>query len=257
MADTKISAATAVATPASADEYATNQAGASKRTNLGQIKTFVTTDPDFAAGSATAGTWPNLASGTLLTTPEAGAIERDATNFYLTTDAGNRAINRTMHLIRCDAARTLPNDTNTNPVFDAVTNGRITLETGLYYFKFLYQITGMSATSGNAQILFGGTGTFAAWNWWLNGLDASANTNIADDDAVYMVTNASAASAVAAAVNTNMRVHGEGTFECTGAGTFIPQIDLVTATAGSVAIGSFFMCERWGGTSVTVVGQWD
>ena len=37
MADTKISAATAVATPALTDQYATNQAGASKRTTAAQI----------------------------------------------------------------------------------------------------------------------------------------------------------------------------------------------------------------------------
>jgi hypothetical protein len=37
MADTKISAATAVATPAQTDEYATNQGGASKKTTLTQI----------------------------------------------------------------------------------------------------------------------------------------------------------------------------------------------------------------------------
>lgn len=41
MADTKISAATAVATAAATDEYATNQAGASKRTTLAQIRNFV------------------------------------------------------------------------------------------------------------------------------------------------------------------------------------------------------------------------
>lgn len=37
MADTKISAATAVTTPAAADEYATNQGGASKRTTRAQM----------------------------------------------------------------------------------------------------------------------------------------------------------------------------------------------------------------------------
>lgn len=37
MADTKISAATAVATPATTDEYATNQGGVAKKTTLAQI----------------------------------------------------------------------------------------------------------------------------------------------------------------------------------------------------------------------------
>lgn len=41
MADTKISAATAVTTATGTDEYATNQGGASKRTNLDQILTYL------------------------------------------------------------------------------------------------------------------------------------------------------------------------------------------------------------------------
>jgi len=41
MADTKISAATAVITPASTDEYATNQGGASKRTTRAQMHALV------------------------------------------------------------------------------------------------------------------------------------------------------------------------------------------------------------------------
>lgn len=40
MADTRISALTAVATPAGEDEYATNQAGVSKRTTLDQIRAY-------------------------------------------------------------------------------------------------------------------------------------------------------------------------------------------------------------------------
>ena len=40
MADTKISVATAVVTPAGTDQYATNQGGVSKRTTLDQIATY-------------------------------------------------------------------------------------------------------------------------------------------------------------------------------------------------------------------------
>lgn len=42
----------------------------------------------FGAGSATAGSWPKLSTGTLLTTPEAGAIEYGSTNgsLYFTPD---------------------------------------------------------------------------------------------------------------------------------------------------------------------------
>ncbi|MES2210963.1 MAG: hypothetical protein V4515_12395 [Chloroflexota bacterium] len=44
MADTKISALTAVTTPAGTDEFAVNQSAASKKVTLDQIKTFVNQD---------------------------------------------------------------------------------------------------------------------------------------------------------------------------------------------------------------------
>ena len=252
MADTKVSALTAVATPAGTDEIPVNQAGTSKKLTLAQVKTF-----PFPAGSASANSWPKLTAGTLLTTPEAGALELDSTNLYGTTDAGNRGYIPIRHFIRASAAQTLTSSTAAQNIFDSPANGRITLQTGIYLFEMMVVITGLSATSGNAQIRFAGTGTFGDWLWHLQGLDTTASTTIADDDSAYHVTNATAASAVAAAVNTVMRFKANGTFECSAAGTLIPQIDLVTASAGTVAAGSYFLLERMGASgSVNSLGQW-
>jgi hypothetical protein len=52
MADTKISGATAVTTPASTDEYATNQGGASKRTTLTQVASFLLARINGSSGAA-------------------------------------------------------------------------------------------------------------------------------------------------------------------------------------------------------------
>jgi hypothetical protein len=257
MADVKISAATAVVTPAGADEFATNQGGASKRTTLAQIKTFANTAPVWAAGSTSAGSWPTLGSGTLLTTPEAGAMERDANCIYLTSDAGNRGVVPIVHFIRCNATRTLPNDTNTNPIFNSPTNGRITLETGTYLFEMMAIVTAMSATSGNAfvNILGAGTATVGAWLWRFSGIDNTTPGSSVDDDSQYLVVANSAV--LAAATGTAMRFQAKGTFEVTAAGTLIPSIDQVTAAAAIVSIGSFFMCYRIGSDAVVSVGQWD
>ncbi len=256
---TKISAAPNNATVAGTDEFATNKAGASNRTAASVIKTFVNTDPDFAAGSASAGTWPNLASGTLLTTAEAGAIERDSTNFYMTTNAGNRGIIPIIHFVRCNATRTLPNDTNENAIFNSPTNGRLTLETGTYMFEALMQVTSMSATSGNALIdwLGAGTATCGAWMWQYLALDNSTPTTGATNQGAIRVTQDSAASIASAGTGTGLNVWARGSFEVTSAGTLIPSIDLVTAAAGIVGIGSFFMCYRVGSDAVVSVGQWD
>lgn len=256
MADTKISAATAVATPAGTDEFATNQGGVSKRTTLAQIKTFANTAPVIAAGTASAGTHPVFTAGTVLTTPEDGALEFNGTCFYLTTDAGNRGYVPVRHFIRCNATRTLPNDTALNAIFNDPTNGTITLETGTYLFEMMAIVTGMSATSGNAlvNIRGAGTGTFGAWLWRFSGIDNSTPGSSIDDDSQYLAVEAS--NVITAGTGTALRFQAKGTFECTAAGTLIPSIDQVTAAAGVVSIGSYFWCERIGSDAVVSVGQW-
>lgn len=213
------------------------------------------------AGSATAGTWPIIGSGTLLTTAEEGAIEQDADTFYLTTDAGNRGQISGWHWIRADSTRTLPNDTNENAIFNSPTNGRITLETGLYEFESFIAVNTMSATSGNALIdwLGAGTATVAAWLWIALGADASPTSGAAEAAAraAWRATQDSAASIFAAAVGTGLAFFAKGTFEVTSAGTLIPAIDQVTAAAAVVQIGSYFKCRRIGSTSMVTVGQWD
>lgn len=257
MADTKISALTANSPAELANEIPVNDAGATKKVSLTDVKILVNTDPDFAAGSASAGTWPNLASGTLLTTAEAGAIERDAEAFYMTTDAGNRGVVRVGHIIRAASAQTLTSSASAQSIFDSPANGTITLETGIYRYELLLLVTGMSATSGNAEITYAGGGTFGGWLRRMEGLDAATPETIADnDDAFSTSATGFAASMVAAAVNTNLRLYEVGTFECSVAGTFIPSITLVTSAAATVAEGSYFICERWGAAAMASVGQW-
>lgn len=223
------------------------------RTNLGLVQKIL------AAGSASANSWPVLPSGTVLTVPEAGAIERDANCFYLTTDAGNRGYVPVRHFIRCNATRTLPNDTNENAIFNSPANGRLTLETGTYKFEALIYVTAMSATSGNAliDILGAGTATVNDWLYHSIGIDASTPTNAATQTGSWNITQQSVASIVTAGIGTAMAVEIHGTFTVTVAGTLIPAIDQVTAAAAVVAIGSYFMCERIGDTGVVSVGQWD
>jgi len=208
------------------------------------------------AGSATAGTWPVLGSGTLLTAPEAGAFERDATNLYFTTGAGNRGIIPVVHYIRAASAQTLTSTTSAQNIFDSPANGALTLQTGSYLFELLVLFTGMSATTGNGQILFGGSGTFADWMWMSNAIDGTAGTTLLDLDNAFNVTNASAALVAATQTATTLRVWARGAFECSAGGTWIPQIALTTAAAATVAAGSFCLAKRIGAEAAASVGQW-
>lgn len=262
MADTKISdLPTDITTLADGDKFAVADASAltvdTYATAL-EIKTYVNTAPVSAAGSATAGSWPKQTSGTVQTTPDAGTFpEYDGNCFYGTTDAGNRGVIPVINIIRASSAQTLTSQTAAQNIFDSPANGRITIETGAYLFELMVLFTGMSATTGNGQILFGGTGTFGGWLWASNAIDGVAGTTLLDLDNAFNVTNASAALIAATAVNTTLRVWARGSFECSGAGTLIPQIALTTAAAATVAEGSFFRLERIGAASMDSVGQWD
>lgn len=211
MADQKISALTAAGSVVAANEFAINEAGASKKATAQQIADFVLS----------------------------GRPER--------------------HMIRADVTRTLPNNTNLNAIFNSPTNGRVTLTTGVYLFELMLIVTAMSATSGNALINIrgAGTATIGSWLWQMAGLDNTTPSTIADDDAAYLTTEASAASAVVAGTGTALRAYARGTFEVTTGGTLIPSIDLVTAAAGIVSVGSFFLVERMMDVNAASVGDWD
>lgn len=210
------------------------------------------------AGSASAGSWPFLVAGTLLTTPEAGALELDANCLYGTTDAGNRGVIPIEHIIRADSAETLTSTTSAQAIFDSPTNGQITLETGVYEFEALLALTGMSATSGNATFDFGGTATMGSFLWFGYGRDAAADAATGTLAGSHSVdATLVAAPLVTAATTTAAFFRLKGTFEVTAGGTVIPRILLQTAAAATVVAGSFFKIRRMGSTSMVSVGQWD
>lgn len=199
-------------------------------------------------------------SGSLMTTPSDGAVEADATNFYGTTDAGNRGYIPIRHFIRNPANRTLTSTTNEQAIWDNPANGRITLEAGVYKFEAILRVSSMSGTSGNARIDWSGAGTATidTWLWAYNAVDSSGpSPGPVTIQGGWPVTEESAASIATAGTGTAMAVWATGTFDVTVAGTFIPTIDLVTAAAAVVSAGSYFMCERIGASNVVSVGQWD
>lgn len=197
--------------------------------------------------------------GTLLTTPEDGAIEMDDNCFYGTVDAGNRGVLPIYHIIRADSSRALSNSASEQAIFNSPTNGRLTLEAGVYRFNMIIYVTGMSATSGNYAIdpLGAGTATCGTWLYHAVGIDSTTPTNAGTQTGSFTITQQSVASAHTAATGTAAGTDITGTFEVTSAGTIIPSLTLVTASAATLAAGSFFECWRIGSTTMASVGQWD
>lgn len=257
MADTKISALTSVVTPAGTDEFPVNQGLVSKKLTLDQVKTFGNTAPVFAAGSASANTWPKLTAGTVLTAAEAGAIEFDGDIFYLTPyGSGGRGASEAIHFHRQDANFVLQNIGTAQRLFGAGTNGALTLPVGTYMFETLYALTSMSATSGNSQFTLTGTAALANVMMLANGTDNP--TGVATTLTGSYATSAAGLPASQHNAGTSAQQASliVGTFKVTAAGTVIPSITLATAAAASVIAGSFFRCWKISPNSVATVGPW-
>lgn len=261
MADTKVSATTVIAAVAGGDKIPiadVSDLTQSYHVTPSLLKTFVNDAPVFAAGSASAGTKPKLTSGTVMTTPEAGALEYDGTAFYATEEAGNRGVWPAIHFIIQNADRSLTNDTSEQKIFDSVTNGTLTLAAGTYFFDGMIYITGMSSSSGNATFDFLGAGTATVGTvlYEVVGEDATNALTTANQTGVFSVAAQSAASMVAAGAGTQLGASVRGVFRLTVGGTLIPSVTLVTASAATLVAGSYFRCYCVGGSSVISVGDW-
>ena len=259
MPDQKISQMTAASALTGTEEFAISDGTTvSKAATSQQIKDFVETAPVFTAGSATAGSWPKLTAGTLQTTPDAGSIEMDANAIYMTHDAGNRGAVDICHYIRAASSRALSNVATEQAIFNSPTNGRITLEVGLYFFEGMLYLTGMSGTSGNAAFDIVGAGTVvtADWLWHAVGIDNTTPTSAGTQTGSFSITQQSVASMLTAGTGTAMGVQLRGTFEVTTAGTLIPSVTLVNAAAATVAAGSYVMLRRMGAPNYVSVGDW-
>jgi len=171
----------------------------------------------------------------------------------------NTGIVSSEHFIMQNADYTLTAATGDQKIFNATTNGRLTLDAGTYFFDAILYLTTMSATSGNAyfDILGGGTATVSKTLYHGVGLDNTTPTNATTQTGSFTVTAQSVNAIVSAGTGTGMGVHISGMFRVSVAGTIIPSIGLLTANAAVVKDGTYFTCRRVGTSSVTNVGQWD
>lgn len=254
MADTKVNGLTLAAAVTAAQNIPIDDAGADFRITPAQIKTFVNNAPVFAAGSASANTWPKLTSGTKLTTAEAGAWEYDGTAHYLTAAAGARQVVDSPQLITLTTAYTLTSQTAAQKMFNSPTNGAVAVQASTaYLFDCFFSLTAMSATSGSFGFALGGTATLTAQAWWAQAVKAA----LATATALLGSYNTAAATTLATA-NTTTTGHCRiwGKVRVNAAGTLIPQVSLTQAAAAIVGVDSYFRIWPIGAASVQSVGNW-
>jgi hypothetical protein len=213
-------------------------------------------NPVYAAGVAGAGTAPKWTAGTLMTTPEAGAIEYDGNLVYISNAAGQRGMVPSIQLARVDAATALVGDTSEQPMF-AAANDRMTVLAGAtYQFRCVGLLT-TGATAVTVTFSIAGTATWtsaAAISFGIHAASGTAGTpvmnNTTDLDTGFVV--------VASGVGVNKRFIVEGDFEINAAGTIIPSVTFSADPQGdeTVNVGSYFRLMRIGANPVTAIGPW-
>lgn len=162
--------------------------------------------------------------------------------------------------LRQDSTYTLTSQTAAQKLFNASTNGRITLDVGTYEFDMVVALTSMSATSGNATFdLSGGSATLGSILWWGIGRDVAADGATGTVGGSWSAdATLVAAPLITAATATAAFFKVEGTFEVTAAGTVQPRILLQTAAAAVVSVGSYMRVTKISSANnTTAIGLWD
>jgi len=207
-------------------------------------------------GSGTSTVAPlKFTSGTNLTTAAAGACEYDGSVFYYTPNTSNRGVVAVENLLFQEATYTLTSQTAAQKLFNASTNGTLTLPVGTYEFECLASLSSLSATLGNFGFAFGGTATFT--QYWQ--AIASKPVSLATGGVPNETYNTAANTALAtASTGTVGQMWLKGTIIITVAGTIIPQASLTVATAAVVGVGSYFKIKKMSATTASnfTVGNW-
>jgi hypothetical protein len=208
------------------------------------------TAPVLSAGGATV-TPLKFNSGAVLTTPAAGAIEYDGTCFYETPVASQREVLLGEQFITQAAPWTIASTTSPQQIFNATTNGTITLPAGVFFFDCQFDMTSMSATSSAFGFQFGGTAVIGRQKWF-----AEAQKGVTGGGQLAGFYAASAASICIATTATNGWAKITGKLRIDTGGTLIPQVILGAAAAALMSIDSYFRIWQVGGSAVTNVGNW-
>lgn len=191
-------------------------------------------------------------SGSLLTTPAQYAAEVDTNCLYYTMAASTRGVVDVRQIQILSSSYTLTSTTALQKLFNATSNGAITLPTGTYEFECMFTLSSMSSTSSSFGFGFGGTATITqAWTAFAN---MATLTTAANPQVTF--NTASNTTLATASTSTVGECYIKGILVVTGAGTVIPEVSLTQAAAAVVGKQSYFKVAPYGSSSVTNVGNW-
>lgn len=160
--------------------------------------------------------------------------------------------------IQQNATYTLTSSTALQKLFNASTNGALTLPIGTYRYEAFLHFNSMSTVSGNGAFSIKGAGTAT--------VASALNIVMGRDDNVQATGNISGqyntlatgtGNEVSISTSTNLAEIIRGTFKISAAGTIIPSFTLTTAAAAIVQTNTYFMCRRISTSdTATTYGPW-
>ena len=200
-----------------------------------------------------------LASGTNLTTAAAGAVEHDGKVFYATSVASSRQAVVGQQLAVLAANYVLTDSGSAQKIFDASSNGTITLAASTsYFFEALYLLTNTGTTSHTWATLFGGTATLTSIAYLAQAHTNTGNVLTAVSQIYATAATATVVTGASTSATENVVVKLSGVIRVNGAGTLIPQIQASAQPNGTETIlaNSWFRCWPIGTNTVAAVGNW-
>ena len=199
-----------------------------------------------------------LTSGTNLSTAQAGAMEYDGTVPFMSIASSTRGVLRTEQMVVLGTAYTLTSQTAAQKLFNATTNGAVTLPIGTYQFECAFSLSSMSATTGGFGFaMVAGTAVVGSQGWWAWADKAAPTTG---SNALMSYNTAANTALVTTNTTTTGQAFIRGIIKITTAGTVIPSVSLSVANAAIVGINSYFKIAPIAnsGTAATnfAIGNW-
>lgn len=154
-------------------------------------------------------------------------------------------------------AYTLTSQIEPQKLFNASTNGAITLPVGTYQFECGFSLSSMSNATGSFGFGFGGTATFTQ-QWTSFATKAASLSSAATTQSTHNTT-ADTSIVIASSSTPTGQALIKGILSVTVSGTVIPQVSLTVAAAAIVGAGSYFKITNYNPISSAtnlLVGNW-
>jgi hypothetical protein len=184
-------------------------------------------------------------------------MEYDGIVLFGTPQAGNRGVIPSIHYITQVTNYTTPAGTaNTlKQMFNVTTNGSMTAAGNTtYFFECFFNLSTMSATSGNFQFGLGGTATVTNILYMAQANKTALTTQTAISTTVGTVKTA--VSLVANNTTTTGYAFIKGKIVVSTGGTIIPAFALSQANAAVVQAGTYFQIWEAGTNTEVEIGNW-